>query len=102
MLGFLYERGYGVAQDFTKARELWEKANSKGNTLAMANLGELFANGRGVPQDYAKALDWFERAVAKGNTLAMTALGAFYRDGKGVKARLGSLRASFPLFGLRG
>jgi len=59
-LGGLYESGRGVAQDYGKAREWYEKAADKGDV--------------GVTQDYAKARDWYEKAAAKDNASAMAAL----------------------------
>jgi energy-coupling factor transporter ATP-binding protein EcfA2 len=44
-LGWLYRNGYGVAQDYAKAREWFEKAADKGNGFAMSNLGVLYRNG---------------------------------------------------------
>jgi TPR repeat protein len=69
-LGLLYANGQGVAQDYAKAREWYEKAADKGATSAMINLGLLYANGQGVAQDYAKAREWYEKAADKGDTSA--------------------------------
>jgi TPR repeat protein len=39
-LGWAYHTGFGVAQDYAKARELYEKAADKGKpATAMTNLG---------------------------------------------------------------
>ena len=54
-LGISYFNGYGVTQDYAKAREWYEKAADKGHADAMYFLGFLYRNGQGVPQDYAKA-----------------------------------------------
>ena len=45
-LGTFYEKGQGVAQDYAKAREWYEKAADKGDVepKAMANLGVLYHN----------------------------------------------------------
>src|SRR4029077_7557720 len=64
-LGALYDNGYGVAQDYGKAREWYEKAAAKDDELAMYSLGVLYGNGYGVAQDYGKAREWFENAAAK-------------------------------------
>jgi hypothetical protein len=69
-LGLSYEIGLGVAQDYAKAREWYEKAAAKGNTFAMFALGNHYANGLGVAQDYGKAREWYEKAAAKGDTVA--------------------------------
>ena len=83
-LGVFYGNGYGVPQDYAKAREWYEKAAAKDNALAMYNLGVLYENGNGVPQDHAKAREWFEKAAAKDNALAMYNLGSLYQNGQGV------------------
>jgi TPR repeat protein len=83
-LGWAYEVGFGVPQDYTKARELYEKAAAKDQADAMFNLGRLYEGGRGAPQDYAKAHEWYEKAGAKDQTVAMVNLGRLYADGLGV------------------
>ena len=83
-LGLLYESGQGVAQDYAKAREWYEKAAAKGDAIAMSNLGGLCADGRGVAQDYARAREWYEKAADKGNAIAMSNLGLLYESGQGV------------------
>ena len=83
-LGLLYERGQGVAQDYAKAREWYEKAAAKGDAIAMSNLGGLYGGGRGVAQDYAKAREWSEKAADKGNAIAISNLGLLYESGQGV------------------
>ena len=83
-LGIAYGNGRGVAQDYAKAREWYEKAAAKDYVDAMVNLGVLYENGRGVPQDYAKAGEWYEKAAVKDNANAMFNLGLVYEHGKGV------------------
>jgi len=73
-LGAAYERGFGVPQDYVKAREWYEKAAAKDDASAMYDLGIIYANGQGAAQDYAKAREWLEKAAAKGDTKAKTAL----------------------------
>jgi uncharacterized protein len=83
-LGRAYRDGVGVAQDYAKAREWFEKAAAKDNAGAMANLGVLYASGRSVGQDYAKAREWYEKAAAKDNAMAMGNLGLLFANGQGV------------------
>jgi TPR repeat protein len=83
-LGKSYASGRGVAQDYAKAREWYEKAAARDAVSAMNNLGWLYANGQGVAQDYAKAREWYEKAAAKGDAPAMNNLGWLYRNGQGV------------------
>jgi tetratricopeptide (TPR) repeat protein len=83
-LGISYSNGIGVAQDYVKARDWYEKAADKGHARAMTGLGNLYANGLGVAQDYVKARDWFEKAAEKGDATAMTNLGIAFANGYGV------------------
>jgi TPR repeat protein len=83
-LGTAYERGWGVAQDYAKAREWYEKGADNGDPGSMRNLGLLYYYGRGAPQDYAKARGWFEKGAEKGDAGAMSNLGALYDNGLGV------------------
>jgi uncharacterized protein len=91
-LGIFYVNGQGVAQDYVKARELFEKAVAMDFASAMVSLGRLYANGNGVAQDYAKARDWWEKAAAKDDTDAMVYLGALYENvsGRGAGLRQGA------------
>ena len=65
-LGAFYANGQGVAQDYAKAREWYEKAAAGDNVRAMNNLGLLYDNGQGVAQDYAKAREWYENGRSQG------------------------------------
>ena len=73
-LGWAYGTGFGVAQDYAKARGWLEKAAAKDNADAMTNLGTLYYDGKGVAQDYAKAREWYENAAAKGGESAKRSL----------------------------
>ena len=95
VVGTLYIQGLGVAQDYAKAREWFEKAAGKGYANAMTRLGWLYANGEGVAQDYAKAREWFEKAAAKGSGNAMLKLGLLYDDGQGVAQNYAKARGWF-------
>jgi TPR repeat protein len=66
LLGWAYDVGFGVAQDYAKAREWFEKAADKGDARAMHNSAR-FTDGHGVAQDYAKAREWLEKAADKGD-----------------------------------
>ena len=92
-LGLLYDNGQGVAQDYVKAREWYEKAADKGDAGAMSNLGALYDNGRGVAQDYAKAREWYEKAADKGDATPC-ATSAFSTPTVGASRRTTVRRAS--------
>jgi TPR repeat protein/energy-coupling factor transporter ATP-binding protein EcfA2 len=91
-LGFHYQQGVGVPQDYVKARGWYEKAADKGNAVAMNSLGWLYHNGWGAPQDYGKARGWYEKAADKGNAVAMSNLGWLHQNGWGVPQDYGKAR----------
>ena len=83
-LGYYYQHGKGVLQDYVKAKELFEKSANSGNSSAMNNLGYMYELGQGVSQDYGKAKELFEQSANLGNTDAMNNLGYMYELGQGV------------------
>jgi TPR repeat protein len=68
MVGWCFDKGEGVEQNWTKAVEWYTKAAEKGLSAAMYNLGYCFENGRGVEQNVAKAVEWYTIAVDQGYT----------------------------------
>ena len=65
-LGFLYENGEGVEQNFTIAAEWYLKAAKKGNYLAEHNLGIMYENGDGVEHNNSIAVEWYRKSAEKG------------------------------------
>jgi hypothetical protein len=52
---FINRGGFGVTQDFVKAREYYEPAAEKGGLpVALYNLGQIYNFGCGVEQDYQR------------------------------------------------
>jgi uncharacterized protein len=66
-LGFMYENGRGVRQDYAAAISWYRKAADNNWATAQNNLGLMYAYGRGVPQDYVMAHMWYNLAAASGN-----------------------------------
>ena len=65
-LGYMYDNGKGVKQDYFKAFELYQKVAEQGYASAQFNLGVMYENGRGVKQDYYKAFEWWQKAAEQG------------------------------------
>jgi|GEM_PF-1600570 len=63
-----YYFGKGVAEDKKKAFEYYEKAASKGNALAIYNLGIFYDLGEVVDEDHPKAYSLWQAAIANGKT----------------------------------
>jgi hypothetical protein len=83
-LGWKYEHGDGVPQDYAQAMNWYRKAAAHGGDDAQDNLGYMYAHGIGVPQDYAQALMWYQKAAANNNDQAQNNLGTLYEYGRGV------------------
>lgn len=85
MLGNLYYNGYGVKQDYLKAKKYYELSSKLNNSTALLNLGDLYYKGYGVRQDYFKAKKCYELSSKLNNPTALFNLGNLYYDGYGVK-----------------
>ena len=96
-LGFMYEKGNGVAQDFKEAVRLCRTCGSpcasarryriaahQGFATAQFLLGMMYLRGEGLAQDYEEALRLLLIAAKQGNEGAQNDLGVMYRDGIGV------------------
>ncbi|MBQ9521043.1 MAG: toll/interleukin-1 receptor domain-containing protein [Oscillospiraceae bacterium] len=75
---------YSEAENYTKAREYYEQAARKGNTMALYLLGQLYYEGAGVDVDYTKAREYYEPAAEQGNKYALYRLAMLYEYGQGV------------------
>jgi len=84
ILGYCYEHGKGVAQDYTNAVMWYRKSADQGDAKAQRNLGSGYYYGLGVPQDYAEAIRWERKAADQGNDEAQFNLGTYFYNGKGV------------------
>jgi uncharacterized protein len=83
-LGLIHENGQGVAQNYKKAGEWYQKAANHGIAVAQNNLAMMYSQGKGLPQDHKQALKWFSKAAAQGSASAQLNIGIMYADGLGV------------------
>lgn len=86
-LGFCYELGYGVQQDYVKALACYENANQKGSIDSLYYLGEMYRLGRGTKVNYQKAAAYLTDTVKydTSNAKALVSLGLLYMEGNGVE-----------------
>ena len=69
-LGYMYDAGNGVSQDFEEAAKWYRKAAEQGEAFAQFNLGIKYSTGQGVLQNFVTAYAWINIAVANGNSTA--------------------------------
>ena len=84
-LGYMYETGQGVEQNYAKAIEYYTKAAEQGHADAQNNLGCIYGKGQSVKQNYAKAIEYYTKAAEQGNAYAQINLGYVYETGQGVE-----------------
>jgi uncharacterized protein len=84
IIGVMYAKGQGVAQDDAEAMKWYRLAADQGNAAAQLALASMYAKGRGVTQSDADALKWYRRAADQGESWAQTNLGVMYARGQGV------------------
>ena len=70
----MYHYGQGVAQDYRKAAEWYQKAAFNGHVLAQVRLADLCYYERGIKQDCAKAQKLYRKAATQGNADALCVL----------------------------
>ena len=84
-IGWFYENGKGVEQNYTKAAEWFRKAAEQGHARAQYELATLYAEGKGISQDYSEAIIWLQKSAEQECADAELYLGWMYEFGHGVK-----------------
>jgi hypothetical protein len=64
-LGFQYENGFGVPQNYAAAANLYRRAAEQGDAFAQCRLGLSYDKGHGVPQDFILSYKWLDLAAAR-------------------------------------
>ena len=65
-VGVMYQRGWGVPQNYPDAVSWLRQAADQGDADAQNNLAFMYLYGRGVSQDYVSAHMWFSLAASGG------------------------------------
>ena len=97
-LGYLYEHGRFVAQDYALAFQNYQAAVQVHYPPAENNLGVLYLKGHGVAKDATKAFDWYLASAQHGDPVGQLNLASLYYLGSGTSRNYGEavrwLRAS--------
>ncbi len=64
-LGYLYDKGQGVRQNFVEAMRWFRKAADQGDAISQFTIGTMYEVGKGVPVDAVQAHMWFSLAAAR-------------------------------------
>ena len=64
-LGFMFETGQGVPQNYTEAAYWYRRAAEQGDPNAQYLLGNSFNLGKGVPIDWVQAYIWFNLSASR-------------------------------------
>jgi len=83
-LAVIYDYGYGVGVDKTKALYFYEKASILENEFALYNLGWMYQTGENVNKDAVKAFKLYSKAADKGHAQALYNLANMYYSGTGT------------------
>ncbi len=92
VLGYAYEKGYGVSRDATTAAAWYRRAANGGHPDGMFNLSRLLDQGLGVPMDKDAARQWLQRAASLGSAEARTRLESMAR----LESLAGNLESAAP------
>jgi TPR repeat protein len=80
-LGYLYEHGKFVPQDYGLAFQNYEIATRAHYPPAENNLASLYQHGQGVRKNLGKAYEWYLAAAQHGDPVGQYNLAAFYYFG---------------------
>ena len=64
-LGFMYENGFGVPQNYVIAADLYRSAAEQGDPFAQSRLGLSYDRGHGVRADLILSYKWLDLAAAR-------------------------------------
>lgn len=85
-LGFMYDEGKGVPQDFDEAAKWYRRAAKQGNKTAQHNLDLMDAQAQ-VPKGNAEMEKWHRKATESGNPSTQSNLGLMDDQGQVSKDR---------------
>ena len=107
-IGFLYERGLGVLQDYEQAETWYMMASAQGLPSAKHNLAMLTYKGHINNKDWRKSVEWLREADEMEFSPSTYMLGVLYMRGEGIfrdrekafelflkAAKLGEVRAQY-------
>jgi TPR repeat protein len=83
-LGYVYEGGTVVPQNYDEAFHWFGKAAELGDAEGQAQLGSCYHTGHGTHQDYTMAAKYYRLSAEQTNYVAMKSLGFLLMNGYGM------------------
>lgn len=83
-LALIYDNGFGIQKDKSRAIYYYEAASQLSNKFAMFNLGWMYYNGENVNKDVVKAFELYTQASNFGHPRAMYNLANMHFSGVGT------------------
>ena len=84
-LGWMYDRGEGVAKGHAEAVRWFRKAAEQGLATAQCEvLAECMKAAKGAATGHAEAVSWYRKAAEQGLVAGQRNLGSMYGNGQGV------------------
>ena len=83
-IGYCYDKGKGVSQDYVQAVFWYRKAAEQGHAKAQHSIGNCYDTGEGVDQDFVQAVYWYRKSAEQGFMKAYRNLVYCYFMGRGV------------------
>ena len=95
-LGWMYDTGHGVPQNYEEASKWYSKAAMQGDAWAQNNLGVMYQSGQVVRRDDVEAYKWYCLSAAQGNTRAISNRDTLVRSLTPLQIAEGQRRAANP------
>ena len=87
--------GFGIAKDYNKAAEYYQKACDMGILLGCDKIGMMYELGEGFQKDYKKAIKIYEKTCSLKDEAGCFALGRLYAEGQGVEKNISTAKKYF-------
>ncbi len=101
-MGYSYEFGDGVEQDYVEAVKWYKLSAAQGNAWAQGALGRCYFDGLGVEQNRKKAAELFLKSAEQGHSSGQKWLGYCYQYGYGVEKNLSKTVEYYKLASAQG
>lgn len=83
-IGYMYQNGLGVDQDYAAALEWYDKGIAAGDPWCTASAAYMYENGLGTEPDPARAAELYEQGAVEDSAVSLARLADMYLNGEAV------------------